>query len=80
MKRIRPKALLKMPLQVEFETGRVEKTIEEVLGFKKGTILKLENSRKDIIQVYINQKHFAKGKTLRKNGMMYVEISELLNK
>lgn len=80
MKKIKPKALLKMPLKVEFETGRVEKTIEEVLSFKKGTILKLENSRKDVIQIYINQKHFAKGKTLRKNGWMHVKISELLNK
>ena len=80
MKKIKPKALLKMPLKVEFETGRVEKTIEEVLTFKKGTILKLENSRKDVIQIYVNQKHFAKGKTLRKNGWMHVKISELLNK
>lgn len=80
MSRIKPKALLKVPLKVNFEAGRVDKTIEEVLNFRKGTILKLEKSKKDCIQVYINKEHFAEGKTLRKNGTMFVEVSELLNK
>lgn len=80
MKKIKPKALIKVPLKLEFEMGRVEKTIEEVLGFKKGTILKLEKSKKDVIPIYINEKHYAEGKVLRKNGLMFVEVVELLDK
>lgn len=65
-------------MKVEYETGRVVKTLEEVLGFKKGTIIKLEKSKKDVIPIYINEKHYANGKALRKNGLMFVEVTELL--
>lgn len=77
MKKLKPKALLKVPVKLEFETGRMEKTIEEVLDFKKGTILKMESSKKDVIRIYVNGSHYADGKALRKNGLMFVKVSEI---
>lgn len=77
MKKLNPRALEKVILKMEFETGRMDKTIGEVLKLKKGTLLKIEKSKKDVIQVYINNKHFADGKALRKSGLMFVEITDL---
>lgn len=79
MKKLKPKALLKVPVKMEFETGRMDKTIEEVLEFKKGTILKMENSKKDVIKIYVNGSHYADGQALRKNGLMFVKINQLKN-
>lgn len=79
MKKIRPKALLKVPLRLDFETGRVEKQLYEVLGFKKGMILKLENSKENVIRVLVNDKLYAEGKTLQKKGELFIQIVELLN-
>jgi flagellar motor switch protein FliN/FliY len=80
MKKIKPKALYKVPLTIDFEFGRVEKQIGEILEFKKNTIVKLENSKKNVIQIYVNGSVFAEGKVLSKNGEIYVQITDLLRK
>jgi flagellar motor switch protein FliN/FliY len=67
-------------LTLDFEVGRTTKTIEEVLQYKKGTIIKLEKSQKNVIQVYANGKLYANGKALRKDGEIYVKMSEILRK
>jgi flagellar motor switch/type III secretory pathway protein FliN len=51
-----------------------------VLQYKKGTIIKLEKSQKNVIQVYANGKLYANGKALRKDGEIYVKMSEILRK
>lgn len=80
MKKLKPKALLKVPLDVNFEVGRSKRNIEEILNFKKGLTIKLDNSKKDVIQVYINGKRQGSGSVLRKSGHMFIEINELLLK
>lgn len=79
MKKLKPKALLRVPLQLTFEAGRTQKEIGEIIKFTKGTILKLDDSRKNVIQVRINDRMYAEGKAKRKDGEMYVEITRLLN-
>lgn len=78
MKNLKPKALLKVPLKMDFEFGRTEKHLGEVLEFKKNSIIKLENSKKNVIQLYVNGSVFAEGKVLSKNGEIYVQITNLL--
>lgn len=78
MKKLEPKSLLKIPLIIDFEVGRTRKTIEEVLELKKGAIIKLDDSSKNVIQMRVNTKKFANGKAMRKDGEMYIKITELL--
>lgn len=80
MKKLKPKTLLKVPLKMDFEFGRTEKELGEVLEFKKNSIIKLENSKKNVIQIYVNGSVFAEGKVLSKNGEIYVQITNLLRK
>jgi flagellar motor switch protein FliN/FliY len=77
VKKLQPKAIMKAPLQVEFEIGRTTKKLEEILNFRKGTVIKLEKSAKNVIRGYINGKEFAKGKTLRKQGEIFIRIENL---
>ena len=74
MDKLKPKSLLSIPMQVDFETGRSVKNISEVLDFKKGTIIKLDDSEKNVIQVYVNGVLHAFGKAVRKDGEMYVKV------
>lgn len=74
MDKLKPKSLLKIPVLVDFETGRTNKMLSEVLGFKKGTVIKLENSEKNVIQIYANGVLYAFGKAVRKDGEMYVKV------
>lgn len=78
MKKINQKAILKTPLSLDFELGRTKKELKETLKFKKGTFIKLDKSEKDVIQVYVNGRKYALGKLLRKDGELYVKMTDLL--
>lgn len=77
MKKLRPKALLNVPMTIDFETGRTVKTISEILEFKKGTVIRLDESQKNIVQIYVNKKIRGYGKAVRKEGGMYVKVTEM---
>lgn len=78
MKKIKANSLMKAPLEVDFEIGRTTKKIEEILNFRKGTVIKLEQSEKNVIRGYVNGLEFSRGKTLRKGGEIYIKIEELV--
>jgi len=78
MKKIKPKSLMRAPLEVDFEIGRTTKKIEEILNFRKGTVIKLEQSEKNVIKGYVNGLEFATGKTLRKGGEIFIKIDDLI--
>lgn len=77
MKKIKSKSLLRAPLHMDFEIGRTTKKIEEILNFRKGTVIKLEQSEKNVITGFVNGREFATGKTLRKGGEIYIKIDGL---
>lgn len=80
MKKIESKALLRVPVKMDFEFGRTDKPLAEVMELKKNSIIKLENSKKNIIQVYVNGSTYAEGKVLSKDGEIYVKITNLIHK
>ena len=80
MKGMNKEIIKNLPLELTFEVGRTVKDVEEITQLKKGSIIKLEDSKKDIIKLILKDKIFAEGKALRKNGVMYVEIKDLKGK
>lgn len=80
MKKIESKALLKVPLKIDFEFGRTEKPLGEILELKRNSIIKLENSKKDVIQINVNGTQFAEGEVMNQNGEIYVKITDLIHK
>lgn len=82
MKNMNKKIVDKLSVNVEFEVGRTTKTIEEIVHLKKGSVIKLEDSKKDNIRMTVNDEKYAEGKTLRKrkNGIMFIEIKSITKK
>lgn len=80
MKKIKPETVEHAKIQLKFETGRTVKPLEEVLNFSKGTYIKLEQSKKGVIQIRLNDKKVAVGKLLTKKGELYVQVTDLKKK
>lgn len=79
MKKIEKKVILQAPISVSFEVGRTVKQIYELMEMKKGTVIKLDSSMKNEIVVYANEKKIGTGKAVRKDGEMYVKMTDILH-
>lgn len=80
MKKIKPETVQDVKVKLNFETGRTEKELGEILNFAKGTYIKLEESKKGVIQIRLNGMKIANGKLLTKKGELYVQITDLKRK
>jgi flagellar motor switch protein FliN len=80
MKKLQSDALKKSPISMQCEVGRTVKKIHEILQFKKGTYIKLEKSTKNVIAIYANDVHYANGKAMRKDGELYVKVTDIVRK
>lgn len=80
MKKIKSKAILKAKMDVTFEIGRSQKTIGDVLNLEKGKTIKLDDCIKDVIKMCVNGSEYAKGKAMRKDGELYIRITEIEHK
>jgi len=80
MKKIRPETVKNVKAKLDFETGRTVKELGEVFNYAKGTYIKLEESRKGVIQLRLNGTKIGSGKLLTKKGELYVQIVDLKRK
>lgn len=80
MKKLKPETIQNSKAKLNFETGRTVKELGEILNFRKGTYVKLEESKKGIIQIRLNGLKIANGKLLTRNGDLFVEVTELKKK
>lgn len=80
MKKLKPETIKNSKAKLNFETGRTIKELGEILNFGKGTYVKLEESKKGIIQIRLNGLKIANGKLLTRNGELFVQITELKKK
>jgi type III secretion protein Q len=76
MKNIKPDMLSEIPVEMVFEMGRTEKELKEIMSWKKGTQIKLEESVVNQLNIYVHNQLYAHGEVLRnKDGEMSVEIT-----
>ncbi|MFX3622713.1 MAG: flagellar motor switch protein FliN [Ectobacillus sp.] len=66
-----------IPLNLYFELGRTKKKIDDLLHLTKGTLYRLENSKKNTVRIMLENEEIGTGKILTKNGKMYIEIISL---
>lgn len=62
-----PNWLKSIGAQLYVEVGCTSKTVEEVLNWRKGTTVKLDDSEKNRVKVYVNNEYFADGIVTRNN-------------
>ncbi|MGF9890922.1 FliM/FliN family flagellar motor switch protein [Priestia megaterium] len=74
-----PVWLKNIPLDVVVEAGKTQKTVEEILLWRRGATIKLDDSVVNVLRVYINNQYFAYGDVLRNvDGEMSLRVSKVL--
>jgi len=75
-----PEEIKDVKVKLNFEIGRTRKELGEILNFGKGTYIKLEESKKGIIQVRLNDKKIGNGELITMKGELFVQLTEGLLK
>ncbi|WP_456363788.1 FliM/FliN family flagellar motor switch protein [Priestia aryabhattai] len=74
-----PKWLKNISVNMVVEAGKTEKSVDEILLWRKGTTIKLDDSSVNVLRVYINNQYFAYGDVLRNvDGEMSLRVSKVL--
>ena len=65
-------------LNVKIELGRTRMLVEDVLRLGEGAVVELEKLAGDPVDVYVNERHVARGEILVLNDNFCVRISEIV--
>lgn len=65
-------------LHVKIELGRTRMLVEDVLKLGEGAVVELEKLAGDPVDVYVNERHVARGEILVLNDNFCVRISEIV--
>ncbi len=65
-------------LNVKIELGRTRMLVEDVLKLGEGSVVELDKLAGDPVDVYVNERHVARGEVLVVNDNFCVRISEIL--
>ncbi|MBX3366782.1 MAG: flagellar motor switch protein FliN [Phycisphaeraceae bacterium] len=70
--------LADVALNVKIELGRTRMLVEDVLKLGEGAVVELEKLAGDPVDVYVNERHVARGEILVLNDNFCVRISEIV--
>jgi flagellar motor switch protein FliN/FliY len=66
-------------LHVRIELGRTRMLVEEVLQLGEGAVVELDKLAGDPVDVYVNDRHVARGEVLVLNDNFCVRINEIIS-
>jgi flagellar motor switch protein FliN/FliY len=66
-------------LNVKIELGRTRMLVEDVLRLSEGAVVELDKLAGDPVDVYVNDRHIAKGEVLVLNDNFCVRINEIIH-
>ena len=66
-------------LNVKIELGRTRMLVEDVLRLSEGAVVELDKLAGDPVDVYVNDRHVARGEVLVLNDNFCVRINEILS-
>lgn len=66
-------------LNVKIELGRTKMLVEDVLRLGSGSVVELDKLAGDPVDVYVNDRHVAKGEVLVLNDNFCVRINEIVS-
>lgn len=67
-------------LNVKIELGRTRMLVEDVLKLSEGAVVELDKLAGDPVDVYVNDRHVARGEVLVLNDNFCVRISEIISR
>jgi len=65
-------------LNVKIELGRTRMLVEDVLRLSEGAVVELDKLAGDPVDIYVNERHIARGEVLVLNDNFCVRIHEIL--
>lgn len=65
-------------LNVKIELGRTRMLVEDVLRLNEGAVVELDKLAGDPVDIYVNERHIARGEVLVLNDNFCVRIHEIL--
>jgi flagellar motor switch protein FliN/FliY len=66
-------------LNVKIELGRTRMLVEDVLKLNEGAVVELDKLAGDPVDVYVNERHIARGEVLVLNDNFCVRINEIIS-
>ena len=66
-------------LNVKIELGRTRMLVEDVLRLGEGSVVELDKLAGDPVDVYVNDRHVARGEVLVLNDNFCVRINEIVS-
>jgi flagellar motor switch protein FliN/FliY len=66
-------------LNVKIELGRTRMLVEDVLRLAEGSVVELDKLAGDPVDIYVNERHVAKGEVLVLNDTFCVRVNEIVN-
>ena len=66
-------------LNVKIELGRTEMLVEDVLRLNEGSVVELDKLAGDPVDIYVNNRHVARGEVLVLNDNFCVRVNEILD-
>jgi flagellar motor switch protein FliN/FliY len=66
-------------LNVKIELGRTRMLVEDVLKLNEGAVVELDKLAGDPVDVYVNDRHIARGEVLVLNDNFCVRINEIIH-
>lgn len=71
--------IIDMPLQVTVELGKVHLSIKEILAFTIGSIIELDRSADDLVDVKVNGKLIARGEIVAVDENYGVRVTDIVS-
>lgn len=65
-------------LNVKIELGRTRMLVEDVLRLSEGAVVELDKLAGDPVDVYVNERHIARGEVLVLNDNFCIRINEII--
>lgn len=65
-------------LNVKIELGRTKMLVDDVLRLAEGVVVELDKLAGDPVDIYVNERHIARGEVLVLNDNFCVRINEIL--
>ncbi|MFI4896533.1 MAG: flagellar motor switch protein FliN [Phycisphaerales bacterium JB059] len=66
-------------LNVKIELGRTRLLVEDVLKLGEGAVVELDKLAGDPVDIYVNERHVARGEVLVLNDNFCIRVSEILD-
>ena len=71
------KWIKEIPVSFVVEIGRDQKKIEDILNWRKGVTIQLNDSKSNVLNIYVNNKLYGTGSVLRKpTGEMDLKVTQ----